>query len=96
MLEHTALSDTYIGNLHPNTDLDHIQHCFDYIRQALICAADTNLEPKNQKTGKTNGWGFERTCRNFQQVLDFAEKWRNNGETTILSGDKNHTTDHAD
>jgi hypothetical protein len=69
------------------THPEHIQHCFDYLRQALMCAADTNLEIANQTTGKTNGWGFERTCRNYQAVMRWAEKWRVTDGTTILGSE---------
>jgi hypothetical protein len=83
-------TESFIASLGATTDLEHVQHCFDYIRQALLCAADTNLETANVTTGKTNGWGFERTCRSYEDVVKWAEKWRNNQETTILSGAKHY------
>jgi hypothetical protein len=83
-------SNSFIASLGATTDLKHVQHCFDYVRQALLCAADTNLEIANATTGRTNGWGFERTCRSYEDVVKWAEKWRNNQETTILSGEKHY------
>jgi hypothetical protein len=53
-----------------------------------VCAADTNLEEPDPATGGTNGWGIQRTCRDYSAVVAWAEKWRNNDEGTILSGKK--------
>ncbi len=57
-------------------DPHHLRHCFDYLRQALMCAADTNLEPVDFDLGGVTGWRFEKTCRNFEAVKGWAEKWR--------------------
>ncbi|KAI4695001.1 uncharacterized protein J4E84_001625 [Alternaria hordeiaustralica] len=60
-------------------DPDHIQHCFEYLRQALICAADTNLEDTKEEVDEdgllgvaTKGWGSERVCRDFEAVKEWA------------------------
>jgi hypothetical protein len=61
----------------------HLAHCFDYIRQALMCAADSNLEDVvtmddingHPLTG-TEGWGNTRVCRDFWGLFDWTEKWR--------------------
>ena len=54
-------------------DPHHLRHCFDYLRQAFICMADTNLEPVDMELGGVTGWRFDRTCRDFQAVKDWAE-----------------------
>ena len=53
-------------------------HCLDYIRQALQCHADTNLEYRVASgTGDAAFTGYsEHLCRDFDGVLHFAEKWR--------------------
>lgn len=59
-------------------DPHHLRHCFDYLRQALMCAADTNLEPVDFELGGVTGWRFDKTCRNFEEVKEWAEvnrKW---------------------
>ena len=63
----------------------HIRHCFDYIRQALMCAADTNLEVVDRETHTTNGWGQPKTCRNYEEVIRFAEKYANSSDTGIVT-----------
>lgn len=53
----------------------HVRHCFEYLRQSLICLADTNLEKLNYTTRGVSGWQTERTCRNFEGIKSFAEEW---------------------
>jgi hypothetical protein len=57
----------------------HSAHCFDYIRQALMCAGDTTLEGK---TEAGPGWGSVHECVDYDALLEWAnensaEKWRN-------------------
>ncbi|CAI6312387.1 unnamed protein product [Periconia digitata] len=63
----------------------HIRHCFDYIRQALMCHADTNLEVLDPVKHTTNGWNQTKTCRDYSQVKDFAEKYANSSDTGIVT-----------
>ena len=49
-------------------------HCLDYIRQALQCHADTNLEFRT-KDATFTGYG-EHQCRDLDRVFSFAEEWR--------------------
>lgn len=57
----------------------HTVHCLDYLRQALQCHADTNLEYR-VVSGTGTGTGFtgysEHKCRDFERVFRFAEEWR--------------------
>ncbi|KAF2133883.1 hypothetical protein P153DRAFT_306518 [Dothidotthia symphoricarpi CBS 119687] len=68
-------------------DLIHIKHCFDYLRQALMCAVDTNLEDvkftPGGEHGNAEGWGTRRTCRDYAGVKEWAERWRVTGQTGI-------------
>ena len=54
---------------------DHIPHCFDYIRQALMCAGDLTLEwPRTEKNGQrfaVDGWGVPHQCKSWvcQQLV---------------------------
>ncbi|PHH90571.1 hypothetical protein CDD83_3258 [Cordyceps sp. RAO-2017] len=82
-LNHSASSSSPHEALHAHTGVDHIRHCFDYLRQALMCAADTNLEPINLETRAVNGWGVERKCRDYEAIKDWAEKWAEGNATAI-------------
>lgn len=74
----TLLSDEDTGH-----DPGHIIHCFEYLRQALMCAADTNLEVTHQRvdeSGKMSieaeGWDTARVCRDYDAVKEWAEAWK--------------------
>ncbi|KAK2598907.1 hypothetical protein QQS21_005649 [Conoideocrella luteorostrata] len=80
---------TGVPDLDNNTNTriapSHVRHCFDYIRQALICAADTNLEVLDRDTHLTNGWGQPKQCRSYADVFSWAEKYANSSDTGILT-----------
>jgi hypothetical protein len=46
---------------------DHVFHCFDYIRQALMCAGDMTIEwPRTEPDGRrfaVDGWGITHDCK---------------------------------
>ncbi|PSN60133.1 hypothetical protein BS50DRAFT_640221 [Corynespora cassiicola Philippines] len=58
---------------------DHTEHCFHYLRQGILCAADTTLEPGGVGMKKENGGishpdeGTVHTCRDWRQVHDWLE-----------------------
>lgn len=61
-----------------DTHHDHAGHCFDYLRQAIACAVDTTLEPRDEVHSGVQGWGVEHRCRNFEAVREWAESQRSN------------------
>ena len=56
----------------------HLRHCFDYLRQALLCAADSTLEPWSENLGGVTGWGVERVCRDYGGLRVWVEERRTN------------------
>ncbi|KAH7092268.1 hypothetical protein FB567DRAFT_516880 [Paraphoma chrysanthemicola] len=54
----------------------HTRHCFDYLRQSIMCAADATLEPVVQELGGITGWSVERVCRRFEQLSAWVAEWR--------------------
>lgn len=72
---------------------DHTAHCFHYLRQGILCAADTTLEPGG--TGMVvesgdkvaTGVGVTHTCRDWRQVHDWMEEkhagWTEEQQTKI-------------
>ncbi|KAF7452518.1 DUF3328 domain containing protein [Pyrenophora tritici-repentis] len=100
--DHPHITGSSIQNLYPGSLLaehshghEHIKHCFEYLRQALMCAADTNLEgTKMQEFGRADGdkgyvlgsdaWGTKRVCRDFEGVKTWAERWRGEDEGGIV------------
>jgi hypothetical protein len=59
-----------------HSDPAHIRHCMDYLRQSLMCAADSTLEPVNFALGGVTGWGFKRQCRDYSALVEWSDKWR--------------------
>lgn len=57
------------------TSHHHIRHCFEYLRQSIICLADSNLEEMNYTARGVSGWQTERTCRNFKELSEWADEW---------------------
>ncbi|KAI1416919.1 hypothetical protein F5Y13DRAFT_204284 [Hypoxylon sp. FL1857] len=60
----------------------HSLHCFDYLRESIICAADSALEPfRSPFDGGTqgngvDGFGSVNQCRDFKQLFEWSEKFR--------------------
>lgn len=48
---------------------DHVHHCFDYLRQGLMCAGDLTLEwPREEADGSrfaVDGWGITHECKSW-------------------------------
>lgn len=65
------------GNL-DEINNNHLMHCWDYLRQAIICAGDTTLEwiqaPPNN-TGST-GWGYQHVCKDYSAIFSWATEHR--------------------
>lgn len=57
------------------TSHHHVRHCFEYLRQSLICLADSNLEMMNYTARGISGWQSERTCRDYDGLVAWADEW---------------------
>lgn len=62
---------------HPD---EHVFHCFDYIRQALMCNADMTVEwPRVEEDGSrfaVDGWGIDHQCKDWDSVMAWMEENR--------------------
>ncbi|CAD6588940.1 MAG: hypothetical protein ASARMPREDX12_003543 [Alectoria sarmentosa] len=54
----------------------HVAHCFDYLRQGILCSADSSIEPAVDTVNGFLGAGFPRQCRDFKELKDWAEEHR--------------------
>ncbi|TVY75767.1 Oxidase ustYa [Lachnellula suecica] len=79
-----AVVQTYSG-LKSNTTLEedhhwHMIHCFDYMRQAIMCSADMALEGLEttfpDHNGGSDGWDSKHVCKNYGEVIDYLESVR--------------------
>ena len=75
-LDGTLEQMQHVADHNKRPDPHHLRHCFDYLRQALVCTADTNLEPVDWELGGVTGWKYERKCRDFEVVKAWADEWR--------------------
>jgi hypothetical protein len=76
----------------------HINHCFEYIRQAIMCNGDVALEgaattfPLDPVTGEdlggSDGWDAKHVCKDYSQVYNYLEKETANHFKWISSDDK--------
>ncbi|OAX81478.1 hypothetical protein ACJ72_04183 [Emergomyces africanus] len=57
-------------------NLLHVEHCFDYLRQAIQCSADSTVEwarvEENGKRKQVDGWGVPHYgCKDVRVIEDF-------------------------
>ncbi|KUJ21745.1 uncharacterized protein LY89DRAFT_576834, partial [Mollisia scopiformis] len=63
----------------------HVAHCFDYIRQSLICSGDTTLEAFLEADGETlrkqgsSGWGVAHKCVDFDALSRWTDQHKDPG-----------------
>jgi hypothetical protein len=59
--------------------LVHNDHCFNYLRNAILCCGDITLEgqtltPERKDVASTDGTGVVHACRNYVEIVSWAEK----------------------
>jgi len=70
---HGTDKDNHDSTPFPN----HIIHCFDYIRQSLMCSGDMTLEhsrepPLGEKRTDTDGWGVKHQCKDWNAMVGWT------------------------
>jgi hypothetical protein len=72
-----------------SVDTSHLNHCFDYLRQGIMCSGDMTLEKAwvvdGEVTNAVTGWGVEHECRDWKGMHDFAVKHRVGSAMGIIS-----------
>lgn len=71
MLHHGPNGQEYF--IDPTHNAYHTSHCFNYIRQAILCGLDTTLEGAGDGIGVADGSGQTHVCRDRQQSIDWLE-----------------------
>ncbi|KAJ7454054.1 hypothetical protein B0H11DRAFT_2070148 [Mycena galericulata] len=90
-----------IGNNQTQHNIDHAIHCLSYLRQTILCHADTALEParpadtvKGGKTQAVYGEGTVHRCRDWTQVREWVEhnylEWKDDDGTYEASEGHKH------
>jgi hypothetical protein len=54
---------------------EHMNHCFDYLRQTIACAGDMAMEwPRTEPDGRrfaVDGWGIPHECKSWVSIFCF-------------------------
>ncbi|KAI0443431.1 hypothetical protein F4803DRAFT_316644 [Xylaria telfairii] len=65
----------------------HLTHCFDYIRQGIMCCGDVALEGQQTTFPEgfegSDGWDSKHVCKDYNQILAYLDKNRANDEVWI-------------
>jgi len=87
-LDSPASNDAHDKSAHYTVDSHtspvHIRHCIDYIRQSLMCYADTTIEEKDDKINGVRGFGTLHECRDWRDLV----KWTEETQKKYGMGDK--------
>lgn len=89
------IRDLYYNALHSNTnesshnhgsgdlafEIEHTEHCFDYLQQSIRCAGLMQIEvPHGSRNNVFDGYGTEHTCTSWTSVVDFMDKHKVGGK----------------
>jgi hypothetical protein len=78
-----VIVDSPLLNVDPIKMPWHINHCFEYLRQAIMCAGDVALEGAattfpldegGEDRGGSDGWDARHVCRDYEQVKGYLEE----------------------
>lgn len=69
---HTPAED---GKLGRGVEVRHVEHCFDYLRQGVLCAGDATLEGPDEGGSSLTGYGVEHRCRSWDEPGGL-DNWR--------------------
>ncbi|KAI1261336.1 hypothetical protein F5Y18DRAFT_202299 [Xylariaceae sp. FL1019] len=76
--EHSHHSEEEHSEHSEHSSEAHVRHCLEYIRQGIMCAADTTVEQgvsAGEGRAGVAGFGTEHVCRNFQQLIEWTSVW---------------------
>lgn len=58
--------------------MDHMNHCFDYLRQSIACSGDMTMEwPRTEADGRrfaVDGWGIPHECKNWGNIMEYMNE----------------------
>jgi hypothetical protein len=70
-------------------EMGHINHCYDYLRQAIMCSGDMTLEWAIEESDgsrrQVDGWSIpHRQCKDWTMIWDYmVEHHATNNNTSI-------------
>ena len=65
----------------------HVNHCFEYLRQSIMCCGDTALEGQQTTFPDgwvgSDGWDAKHVCKDYRQVYRHLEEHRYDNQSWI-------------
>lgn len=74
-----ARSGNNVGELHSRSEGPdaHVRHCLEYLRQSLMCLADTTPERTELNAAGqrgARGFGVQHVCRDYNQLVEWTTR----------------------
>ncbi|KAK1464128.1 hypothetical protein CMEL01_12889 [Colletotrichum melonis] len=60
--------------LNASHDMDHLGHCFDLLRQVIMCRPDLTIEVANVVVDGVTGFDTEHQCIDWSELMDWMKK----------------------
>ncbi|KAM3064735.1 hypothetical protein ACMFMF_011780 [Clarireedia jacksonii] len=59
-----------------DVESEHVEHCFEYLRQAVLCSGDLTIEPSNPIPGITpiSGWNVTHQCLDYASLREYISE----------------------
>lgn len=71
---HVLLTSNQTGETLSLDDAQHMEHCFDYLRQSIQCAGDVTIESKAIGSEELDRTGGVHMCRKIDDIFAWAEQ----------------------
>ncbi|KAI8955033.1 hypothetical protein F4801DRAFT_417254 [Xylaria longipes] len=63
----------------------HLRHCWDFLRQGIMCHGDTTLEWVHEGDPGSKGWGYDHKCNDFDAIFSWVEAHKFHGVPALPS-----------
>ncbi|KAF2662586.1 hypothetical protein K491DRAFT_686467 [Lophiostoma macrostomum CBS 122681] len=71
----TSGTDADMSNVPHHASPQHVGHCIDLLRNALVCQPDLTLEVANRNMHGVTGFGTEHMCADWEKLVGWTEEW---------------------
>ncbi|KAI6571032.1 hypothetical protein MCOR06_011842 [Pyricularia oryzae] len=71
----------------PAWNKEHLNHCWDYLRQNIMCTADVTLEWHRWNEKVEDGWGYEHQCKDWDALTRWVLERRTSNNWGLLRGE---------
>jgi len=79
-----------LGLKKPGTDTVHMDHCFDYVRQMLLCGGDMALAGSDLDVIGSSQLNVPHVCKNFDQLYSWLDEHKDNSHYQLGKAENNY------